>query len=132
MDEARLADLARRHGIEVLVQFGSTVSGKTHPRSDVDLGVLVERVPQSLEDYGALIGDLQALFPDREVDVAFINRADPLFLKKILDECRLLYGATRRFHELRMYAFRRYQDHRRYLTLEREYIARKLDAIGRR
>jgi hypothetical protein len=32
--------------------------------------------------------------------------------------------------ELRMYAFRRYQDHRRFLALEREYVARRLRALA--
>jgi hypothetical protein len=29
-----------------------------------------------------------------------------------------------------MYAFKRYQDHRRYLALEREYVHRTLDRLA--
>jgi hypothetical protein len=36
----------------------------------------------------------------------------------------LLHGSPRRLHELKMYAFKRYQDHRRYLAMERDYVAR--------
>jgi len=64
------------------------------------------------------------------VDLAVINRADPLFLKQILEPCRLLYGAPRTLAELKMYAFRRYQDHRRFLAMEREYVRRKLAALS--
>ncbi len=59
MEARRLEEIACAHGVVLLLQFGSTVSGRQHPRSDVDLAVL-------------------------------INRADPFFLKKITEDCRLL------------------------------------------
>ena len=122
MDDARLRAIAEAHGIVLLVQFGSTVSGPVRPDSDVDLAALVKRTPGSLMGQAQLAGDLQSLYPDREVDLALLNRADPLFLRKITERCRLLYGAERALYELKMYAFKRYQDHRRYLALEREWV----------
>src|SRR4051812_19806014 len=103
MDPDRLPELARRHGIRLLLQFGSSISGHVHSRSDIDFAVLMDRAP-ALTAQLDLIGDLQALVPDREVDVAIINRADPLFLKKIVENCRRLYGTERALHELKMYA----------------------------
>ena len=41
------------------------------------------------------------------VDVAFINGADPLFLKQVTERCRLLYGPERALHELEVYAWKR-------------------------
>jgi uncharacterized protein len=131
MDSPQIEDVARRHGIELLLQFGSTVSGRARADSDLDLAVLLGRMPASFTEHSALIGDLQALSPDRIVDVAMVNRADPLFLKKITECCALLYGSPRRLHELKMYAFRRYQDHRRYLALERDYVAAALRSATR-
>jgi predicted nucleotidyltransferase len=113
------------------VQHGSTVAGPTHARSDVDVGVLYDRAPPSLLDQGALIDGLQARFPGRRVDLAVLDRADPLFLKKVLEGCRLLAGSPRRLAELKIYAFKRYQDHRRYLPLERAYVDRVLAEMGR-
>ena len=123
MEPQQLEEVARRHGIRLLLQFGSTLTDYVRPDSDLDLAVLLERAPRSLGEDPALLADLQALIPAREVDVALLNRADPLFLKKITDNCVLLYGSPRRLHELKMYAFKRYQDHRRYLALERDYVA---------
>ncbi len=51
-------------------------------------------------------------------------------LKKIIERCRLLYGSPRRLAELKIYAFKRYQDHRRYLALEREYVQRMLGRLA--
>lgn len=123
-------EIAARHGVALLVQHGSTVSGPTHESSDVDVGVLYDRAPPSLFDQGALIADLQGAFPDREVDVAVLDRADPLFLAKVMGSYRLLAGSPRRLAELQIYAFKRYQDHRPYLALERAYLDRMLAERG--
>ena len=65
------------------------------------------------------------------MDLAVLNHADPLLLKQVVDGCRLLYGAPRALSELRMYAFKRYQDHRRFLAMERDYVRRKVAAASR-
>ena len=116
--------VARRHGLELILQFGSTVSGATHRLSDVDLGVLFAADIDPLKNLDAVIQDLQALFPTREVDLAVLNHADPLFLKKVTDQCQLLAGSLARLQRLQLYAFKLYQDHRRYLALERDYVSR--------
>jgi predicted nucleotidyltransferase len=119
--------IARRHGARLLVQFGSTVSGRTHPGSDVDVAVLFEGDP-TFARVGCLLVDLEVLFPGRTVDLGLLNRADPLFLKKALENARLLAGAPRDLARLRLYAFRRYQDHRRFLRLEERHLDRFLAA----
>jgi len=118
-----LEEVARRHRIRLIVQFGSSLTGKTHSQSDVDLAVLLEGPPLSFGEHADLAHELQGLFPDREVDLAFLNRADPLFLKKVTEACRLLYGRTSDLQQLKIYAFKRYQDHRKYLDLERRFVA---------
>lgn len=128
MHDQSLRNVAERHGIVLLVQFGSSITGATHARSDTDLAVLLADPDVSFVRLAELDDDLHALMPDRPVDVAVINRADPLFLKKILETGRLLYGPERRFQELKLYAFRRYQDHSKYLRLERDYVRRALGA----
>jgi len=122
----QIAPIAGKHGIILLLRFGSSVTGMLHERSDVDIAVLLERAPRSLEAYGGLLQDLQQLFPNREVDLALLNRADPLFLRKITEACHLLHGSPRVLQQLKIYAFKRYQDHRKYLELERVYVERSL------
>jgi predicted nucleotidyltransferase len=126
----QLASLAKKHGITLILRFGSSVTGKVHASSDIDLAVRVERVPYSLDAYSELQHDLQQLYPEGEVDIAFINRADPLLLKQITDACHLVYGSVRDLQELKIYAFKRYQDHRKYLALERRYVEHALRNPG--
>ena len=121
-----LSLIAERHGIRMLLQFGSTVTGQVHERSDVDLGVVLDRSPIGLRERAELEHDLQSLFPGRKIDLAMLNHADPLFLKQVTDRCHLLYGDEAELRRLKLYAFKRYQDLRRYLDLERRFVAEAL------
>ena len=132
MDMSSLPEIAASHRVRLLLQHGSTVSWHVHARSDLDLAALFKNGQGALANVVALSADLQELYPGRDVDVAVINHADPLFLKKILERCQLLYGSPRVLAELRMYAFRRYQDHRRFLALERDYVRRSLQRLATR
>jgi predicted nucleotidyltransferase len=123
--------IARRHGARLLVQFGSTISGRVHAASDVDIAVLFEGDP-TYTRLGGLLADLEPAFQGRVVDLGLLNRADPLFLKKVLENARLLAGSPRDLARLRLYAFRRYQDHRRFLRQEEFHLDRFLAArVGR-
>jgi hypothetical protein len=46
----------------------------------------------------------------------------------VLDNARLLAGTPRALAELRLRAFRRYQDHRRFLAMEQQHVDRFLAA----
>jgi predicted nucleotidyltransferase len=120
-------EIAARHGVSLIVQFGSTVSGHTHDRSDLDVGVLFDEPGASFDRLAQLTHDLGGVAPGRRVDLAILNYADPLFLYQVTSRCRLLAGNPQRLARLKMYAFRRFQDHRKYLALERAYVKR---AVG--
>jgi predicted nucleotidyltransferase len=121
-----LKEIAQKHGIVLVLKFGSSVTGRMHLRSDVDLAILLDRSTITLQEHAELLQSLQPLFPERELDLALINHADPLFLKKITDNCELLLGPPERLQALKLYAFKRYQDHRRYFELERQFAERFL------
>jgi uncharacterized protein len=124
-----LRELAQRFRIRLILQFGSTVTGRTHDRSDLDLAVKLDSADVSLQTVLEMQEALQTQFPGREVDLAILNRADPLFLKKILESCRVLFGTPQDLARLRLYAFKAYQDFRPYLELERRHVAQRLAAL---
>jgi predicted nucleotidyltransferase len=131
VDRTRLPEIASEYGIDLLVQFGSSVTGTTHPQSDVDLAVLLRQAPESMLDLADLAARLQPVFPGREIDLVLLDHADPLLLKQVTDHGVLLYGAPERWQDLRLYAFKRYQDHRRFLQMERDYVARAVASARR-
>ena len=128
---SQIASVAERHRLRMVLLFGSAVTGKgEHPRSDLDIAVLYKGKPPGFREHGELSHNLQEIFPGREVDLAVINHADPLFLKKITEECRMLYGNPGRLQELKIYAYKRFQDHRRYFEMERAYADRFLKTMA--
>lgn len=127
--EPGLRELAQRFSIRVVLQFGSTVTGTAHDRSDVDLAVQLDTPAVSLETILEMQEALQAQFPGREVDLAILNLADPLFRKKIMEGCRMLFGTSQDFARLRLYSFKTYQDFRPYLELEQQSVARRLSTL---
>jgi predicted nucleotidyltransferase len=124
--EEDIRDIAQKHGIVLVLKFGSSVTGQMHSKSDVDVAVLLDRSSATLQDHTELLQDLQPLFPDRELDLVLINNADPLFFKKITDNCELLYGPPEKLQALKLYAFKRYQDHARFFEMERRFAERFL------
>jgi predicted nucleotidyltransferase len=118
--------LVAQYRLRLLLIFGSVVTGRARPDSDLDIGILAGR-QLSPQDWGEIGTRLSTLFPARTVDLADLDRADPLFLAKVSDSAVLLGGTARALAEFRIYAFRRYQDHKRYLALEPAYLARFLE-----
>jgi predicted nucleotidyltransferase len=125
----RLEGLAKQYGIRLMLQFGSTVAGTTHPGSDMDIAVMFEGGQVPLRALFEVGEELREMFPGQEIDLAVLNHADPLFLKQITDRCRLLFGRPRDLATLRLYAFKRYQDHRRFLALERRFVSSRLAVL---
>jgi len=126
----QLTQLAQRHHVVLVLAFGSAVSGKIHAGSDLDIAVQLAQDSLSLEAYGQLRSDLQELFPARELDLAILNHADPLFMKHVLERAVLLYGKEPDFAALRLKAFHRYQDYRRFLAFEEQYVTALLGRFG--
>lgn len=123
----RLADIAQRYGIDLILAFGSIVAGGVHKSSDLDLAVRFERPPPyDWKMLGTLLCDLQEVFPGPEVDLATLNVADPLFLKQIAESAQLLCGTSTALAEFKILAYKRYVDHRPFLRLESEYVRRQL------
>ncbi|MGE3976041.1 MAG: nucleotidyltransferase domain-containing protein [Nitrospira sp.] len=127
--ESGLRELAQRFGVRLILQFGSTVTGTTHDCSDLDLAVQFDTPQVSFQTVLEMQEALQARFPGSKIDLAILNLADPLFLKKIVESCRILFGIPQDFARLRLHAFKAYQDFRPYLELERRHVARQLSSL---
>ena len=116
-----LRKLAKKYKIKLILLFGSQVTKKTHEMSDLDIGVLFEQANFGFRKFGHLLSDLQEIFPEREIDLAIINHADPLFLKKILETAKILYGKKADLAKLKLYSFHRYLDYQKYFDLEEKF-----------
>jgi predicted nucleotidyltransferase len=86
-------------GVVSAYLFGSVAEGRTHRDSDVDLGVLLDRVSHPtkasrFETRLDLAGRLRARVR-RDVDVVILNDAPPQLARRILTEGRCLLQRDR-------------------------------------
>lgn len=122
--EKKIKKIANKYGIRLLLMFGSRVSKKTHQLSDIDIGVLFEKNQINFERYSNLLNDLGEIFPEKEIDLAIINNADPLFLAKIMENYQLLFGKKKDLDKLKLYSFHQFCDYQKYFNLEKEFARR--------
>ncbi len=122
-DEIRLdiAEIAERFDLSLVVLFGSVAAGADRPDSDIDIGIRFKDGDPGLSRTLDVQGELSNLFRERDVDLSILNRADPFFMKKIAERCEFLYEEPGKGSAFLLLAFKRYQDHRKYLEMEREY-----------
>jgi predicted nucleotidyltransferase len=112
--------IAKNYNLSLILAFGSRISGKSRRDSDLDIAVMAERGLSS-ERFFKLISDLSKIFPGTEIDLILLNHANPLLLKKIVENCEILYGSRRLLSELKIYAFKKYCDYQPYFRLERQF-----------
>lgn len=124
---ARLAPLAARPGLELLVLFGSHVKGRPGPRSDVDVGVQCE----SLADLDAWTLLLAPIVGSDRLDLVDLRRADPLLAFEIARTGQVLFerqGGV--FHRFQALASLRYADTEKLRVAERRAIHAFLERQG--
>ncbi|MGQ9710722.1 MAG: type VII toxin-antitoxin system MntA family adenylyltransferase antitoxin [Anaerolineae bacterium] len=93
LDEAGLiAFLATQPDVIAAYLFGSLAQGRAHPRSDIDVAVLLTPMDPEAAFYRRLrLMEQLRPYADREVDVIVLNLAPPLLQHQVLKYGRLLY-----------------------------------------
>jgi predicted nucleotidyltransferase len=127
-DEARLKKVARRYNLDLIVLFGSHAKGRARKGSDVDVAVRARKRRWGDADWElGLVSDLTAALESAgEVDVAFLNGADPILLFEVARDGVLLFEADPAgFVQFRSYAARVYDDNRKWRERRRRYQERK-------
>lgn len=120
----KVASIARRYALQLVILFGSSVARKTHAESDVDIALLTLR-PLSLHKELALRREFFVLF-HREIDLVFLKRASPLLLGQIVRHGKLLAGDRKIFENFRRYAMKQYIDFQPYFRLREQTIRHTL------
>jgi predicted nucleotidyltransferase len=116
-----LEPIARRHDLKLIVLFGSQLSGRTHPDSDVDV-VIMPAHPLSLHERGEIWSALCDLF-EAEVDLGVLDHAQPLFMYHVADGHVLYESEPGAWANFKLYARRLYWD----TAPLREALSRYLD-----
>jgi predicted nucleotidyltransferase len=103
----RLIPLFEEEGLQLILVFGSVVTGTTHEKSDIDLAFLFDRPV----DIVSLTNRVIRLLHTDHVDVIDLKHASPLLKFSAVDKGRLIYEKSPGlFNEFCSLAFRMYVD----------------------
>ena len=108
----------------MLVLFGSQATGKTHPKSDIDLGYTTPRNMELKEGF-KIENEISAVLKRDDVEFVNLERISPTMKKIIADEGVLLYEhLPGTFILFKIFAFKLYVETKflrdlRYQSLER-------------
>lgn len=90
-ESGALETLCRRHGIDLMVLFGSVARGEADP-ADVDVAIAAR--PETTLDLLGLLQDLYELTEYEDFDVLDLGRAGPVAKERALVGARVLYQGS--------------------------------------
>jgi predicted nucleotidyltransferase len=111
-DEMRdkVAELARKHGLFLVVLFGSQATGYTHKHSDIDIGYVSNRDIDYKENYNVSL-ELARVFNHKDVEFTNIYKVSPSMKKQISQTGIPLYEKDSAvFDYFKIHALREYLD----------------------
>lgn len=120
--QKQLNKTGQRYHLELIVAYGSHVTGEKRPNSDLDIAVLDNAKNPGYERFKTLFGEISNVFPAKNIDLRFLNGADPFFRYQVIKNCQLLFG-QKKFSQYQVYAFKSYMDDgKKLLKLQREKV----------
>jgi predicted nucleotidyltransferase len=85
----RLGDLADKYQLDLILMFGSRLTGNVHPESDVDIAVYGRRILSETEKI-QLIYELSNIFHTDDIDLVDLRAASPFLKKEVFKNCKIL------------------------------------------
>jgi uncharacterized protein len=122
----KIAHVAEKYNLSLVLLFGSQATGKSHKGSDYDIAYLGD-APLSLDDESKLIVDLMQVFGIEKVDLTSIRGSSPLLLHEIVSTGSVLFEKTPSlFTALYIYALRTYEEARPLFELRSAFLKKRI------
>jgi predicted nucleotidyltransferase len=113
--------LLKKYGGDLLVLFGSSVTGQKGPEPDIDVAVRLKRY--SDRKAYQLFTEMHRALNSGALDLVFINRIDPLLQMEIARGGRPLYESSAGlFRQFQGYATKRHNDAQRFYRADRQVV----------
>jgi predicted nucleotidyltransferase len=123
----RLTPLFHEPGLQIVLLFGSRVSGRVHSGSDIDLGILFD----SPVDLVRMTSRVTGLLHTERVDLVDLRRASPLLTFSAARQSDLLYERSAGlFNQFFSLSFRRYIDTKKLRDAQKKIIQNFLKEKG--
>lgn len=100
--------IAQKYSLELILLFGSRVSGKTHRESDYDIAYLSKRTLSFEEEYH-LNYEFTNVFEVNIIDTVNLKKAPPLLMERIFQNHQILFCSNDKTYYLyKIYAFKKF------------------------
>ena len=124
----KIAKLARKFQLKLVIIFGSFANGKNREDSDLDIAVLgLKEV--SFNEQISLVNELSKIL-NKNIDLTVLNKANPLLLFQVSKNPILLYGSREDFLKFKLYAFNAYNDYAPYFEMEKNLNKKIISAYA--
>jgi len=115
-----LRNACTKHGIKMVLLYGSQAMGNSNEKSDVDLGLLLKDDSYDFED---IIKDLMKVFNGNIIDVAILNHGDPVLKFEIISNYKILFCEDDEiFLDFYLNTVKQYNDTKKFRILENVYL----------
>ena len=122
IDKEKIAEVAKKHGLALLVLFGSRARGDERQKSDFDVAYSSVK-NLSLHEENQMAVELHEVLKTINVDLVNLHHTGPLLLKKITEEGIPLYEIRQSvFNQLYLYALRIFRESKNLNILRQEYV----------
>ncbi len=92
----KLEDLASKYELNLILVFGSRVTGDVHPRSDTDVGIYGQHILSETEKI-QLAYEFSNVFRTDDIDLVDLKTASPLLRKEVLKNYKILFQKDEMF-----------------------------------
>ncbi|MFZ2970778.1 MAG: nucleotidyltransferase domain-containing protein [Minisyncoccia bacterium] len=121
--------IAQEYSLELVLLFGSRVSGRIRKDSDFDIAYLSRKnLDLTLESQMSV--ELAKLFKSENIDLVNLKNAKPLIYYSIFNECQVIFEINPMiFSALRVYSFKKYIENRFLYEEKFRRLQKRLDNI---
>ncbi len=127
--EALIKKMAHKYSLELILLFGSQISGKIRKDSDFDIAYL-SRKNLDLAQEAQMIIELAEVFKSENIDLVNLKKAKPLLFYAIFNECQVIYeDRPLIFSALRVYSFKKYIENKFLYEEKFRRLQKRIDNI---
>jgi len=128
LQKLKIAKIAKKFHLKLIVVFGSFASGKNRVDSDLDIAILgIKEI--SFSEQINLINEFSRVF-NKNIDLSILNNVNPLLLFEVSKNSILLYGSREDFLKFKLYAFKVYNDYTPYFEMEKNLNKKIINAYA--
>ena len=124
----KIAKIAKKFQLKLVIVFGSFANGKNRKDSDLDIAISGLKEVHFSDQVG-LTNEFSLIFK-KNIDLSVLNTANPLLIFQASKNSILLYGSREEFSKFKLYAFNVYNDYAPYFEMEKNLNKKIISAYA--